>query len=212
MKITKLEHSCVLIQSHGSRLLIDPGSLTAPTTIADLGELDAVLVTHRHGDHFDADILKKVGAPIFGPAEVVALARTSGLSGCAVNVGEASQIGAFLVTAVAADHGPAVTKPVENLGYIIECRGKSIYITGDVFGPQPAAPRGPFGAVVLPIEGGGFVFDPAEASTFLRKIGHTRVAVPCHTDDLAGLGAEFVKQANSFCIPCVLNVKESTEI
>lgn len=51
MKITHFGHSCVLVETSGQRVLIDPGDFS--TAWHDLTELDAVLVTHQHGDHAD---------------------------------------------------------------------------------------------------------------------------------------------------------------
>ena len=50
MEITHLGHACVLVETGGARLLIDPGTMSSFTGIRDL---DAVLVTHQHPDHID---------------------------------------------------------------------------------------------------------------------------------------------------------------
>ncbi|MDO5499862.1 MAG: MBL fold metallo-hydrolase [Propionibacteriaceae bacterium] len=51
MQITHLGHSTVLLDIDGVRLLIDPGAFS--DAWHDLTELDAILVTHLHGDHVD---------------------------------------------------------------------------------------------------------------------------------------------------------------
>ncbi len=56
MRLTKLGHSCVRLEKDGVALVIDPGTLTdAP---AALDGATAVLVTHEHPDHFDADAIR----------------------------------------------------------------------------------------------------------------------------------------------------------
>lgn len=50
MKLTHLGHACVLVETDGARLLIDPGT---GTDVEGLTDLDAVLVTHQHQDHVD---------------------------------------------------------------------------------------------------------------------------------------------------------------
>jgi L-ascorbate metabolism protein UlaG (beta-lactamase superfamily) len=52
MRLTKLEHACVRLESQGAVLVIDPGIWTGPD---DLDGADAILVTHEHFDHLDAD-------------------------------------------------------------------------------------------------------------------------------------------------------------
>jgi L-ascorbate metabolism protein UlaG (beta-lactamase superfamily) len=51
MKLTHLGHSCVLVETDGARLLLDPGTMSV---FEDVRDLDAVLVTHQHPDHVDA--------------------------------------------------------------------------------------------------------------------------------------------------------------
>jgi L-ascorbate metabolism protein UlaG (beta-lactamase superfamily) len=50
MKLSHLGHACLLVETDGARLLIDPGTMSS---FADVRDLDAVLVTHQHGDHVD---------------------------------------------------------------------------------------------------------------------------------------------------------------
>jgi L-ascorbate metabolism protein UlaG (beta-lactamase superfamily) len=49
VNLTHLGHACVLADT-GSRLLIDPGTMS---DFAGVRDLDAVLVTHQHPDHVD---------------------------------------------------------------------------------------------------------------------------------------------------------------
>lgn len=54
MELTKHGHACVVLTMGGSRLVIDPGSYTAPDA-AD--GATSVLITHEHLDHFQAERL-----------------------------------------------------------------------------------------------------------------------------------------------------------
>lgn len=58
MKITKLEHSCLDINSGDGRLIIDPGQWTKP--LEDYTGITAVVVTHVHPDHLDASKILKI--------------------------------------------------------------------------------------------------------------------------------------------------------
>ena len=51
MKITHLVHACLLVETGDARILIDPGTMSEG--FAELRDLDAVLVTRNHHDHFD---------------------------------------------------------------------------------------------------------------------------------------------------------------
>jgi len=57
VQFTKLGHSCVRLEKNGAVLVIDPGVFTdAP---AALNFATAVLVTHEHPDHLDADAVRE---------------------------------------------------------------------------------------------------------------------------------------------------------
>lgn len=56
MKITKFGHCCLLIEENGVRILTDPG--TYSTQQSEVKNIDFVLITHEHSDHFHIDSLK----------------------------------------------------------------------------------------------------------------------------------------------------------
>ncbi len=59
MKIKKLGHCCLIIETNGKRVMTDPGSYTLVEQEAEKG-IDVVLITHEHGDHLHVESLKKV--------------------------------------------------------------------------------------------------------------------------------------------------------
>lgn len=60
MKLTKYEHACFTVEKDGRLIVVDPGGYSgdfiAPENVV------AVVVTHKHGDHFDPDILAAIHA------------------------------------------------------------------------------------------------------------------------------------------------------
>jgi glyoxylase-like metal-dependent hydrolase (beta-lactamase superfamily II) len=75
--VPRYPQSCLVVEVGGRRLLIDPGVfVTAEYEPDDLGEVHAVLYTHRHPDHVDTDLagtLHGRGIELFGNADVCEL-------------------------------------------------------------------------------------------------------------------------------------------
>jgi L-ascorbate metabolism protein UlaG (beta-lactamase superfamily) len=73
MKITKYEHSCLVVQEQGYRIIIDPGNYSYDSgllNIADLGSLDYIVITHEHQDHYHVPFLQEL-LSIYPKAKVV---------------------------------------------------------------------------------------------------------------------------------------------
>jgi L-ascorbate metabolism protein UlaG (beta-lactamase superfamily) len=56
MRFTKLGDPCVRLEKDGAVLVIDPG--VWPAAAAALAGAAAVMVTHEHTDHLDADAVR----------------------------------------------------------------------------------------------------------------------------------------------------------
>lgn len=62
MKITKLGHSCLLVEIPepvNRTALFDPG-VWSTVDVDSLEYLDDIIITHSHSDHFDLDLIKKL--------------------------------------------------------------------------------------------------------------------------------------------------------
>lgn len=57
MKVQKLGHCCLLIESGNTRLLTDPGFFTE-SKVNSLTNLNFILITHEHADHLHIESLK----------------------------------------------------------------------------------------------------------------------------------------------------------
>lgn len=58
MNIKKIGHCCLLIKTKSVTLLTDPGAYTIEQN--SIQGIDAVLITHEHGDHLHIDSLKEI--------------------------------------------------------------------------------------------------------------------------------------------------------
>ncbi|TCI96320.1 MBL fold metallo-hydrolase [Aeromicrobium sp. IC_218] len=56
MRLTRHGHACLLVETGGAHVLVDPGVFSPDAAFA-LEGLDAVVVTHQHPDHVDDDRL-----------------------------------------------------------------------------------------------------------------------------------------------------------
>lgn len=152
MKIRHLQHSCLLVEAAGTRLLIDPGSLAAAEEVRALRSLDGVVITHQHADHVAPALLAEVleahpGIPVVAePQTCAALAAGEALPGGAVEVsfaegqlvplpaGGTAHVGGLDVAGIGGWH--AVIHPdiprVGNSGLVISGEGEPrLGVTGD---------------------------------------------------------------------------------
>lgn len=87
MKITKLVHSCLLIENDGKKILVDPGVYSwnhESVKSIDFSGLAAVVVTHNHPDHLNDDFVIAIksaspDAKWYGPGQVVEQLKNQGI-------------------------------------------------------------------------------------------------------------------------------------
>jgi L-ascorbate metabolism protein UlaG (beta-lactamase superfamily) len=61
MKITKLVHACLLVETPDRAALFDPGVYSREAVQAtELTRLDDIFITHNHSDHLDAELIKNL--------------------------------------------------------------------------------------------------------------------------------------------------------
>ncbi|MCI8587040.1 MAG: MBL fold metallo-hydrolase, partial [Clostridia bacterium] len=65
MKITKFPQSCLLIETKGKKILVDPGNLKYKEEYYNIwNTVDIILITHKHPDHCNTEVLKKLNKNI----------------------------------------------------------------------------------------------------------------------------------------------------
>lgn len=142
MEVIKYSHACVRIENDGAVLVIDPGVWSEAEEALD--GVDAVLLTHEHADHVDADKLagalaKRPNATIYThPAVVEKFAALWGGAATAVQSGESFVAAGLPVKAYGGWHAMIHRDipRVPNLGYLIN---ESVYHPGDSFDPPDGA-------------------------------------------------------------------------
>ena len=201
LAVTRIVHATVLVEMHGTRLLVDPwfhsglvfGQREPLGLTPDaLPSLAAVLLTHGHSDHFDERVLRELAATVpiaVGPADLRGRLERLGFRQVVVlGWWDHAEIGDVVVTAVPTRHGAP-----EN-GYVLEAHGVRAYLAGDTrWFPElvDVATRFPKPDVALLPIGGSRVLgvlremNPAEAARAAELLEPRRI-IPIHYGETGG--------------------------
>ncbi len=128
MRLTKYTHACVRLEKDGKRLVIDPGTWTEPEALDDA---DAVLVTHEHMDHLNAELLETLVAPVWTNAAVAAQLGSLGDRVTVIADGQSFEAAGFTVRVYGEDHAvilPELGVPCVNTAYLVD---DAVYHPGD---------------------------------------------------------------------------------
>jgi len=204
LTLTKFEQSALLIEVDGSRLVIDPGLYSGQETLQKMTNPDAVLVSHKHGDHFAPANLEALAAPVYTVSETAAQAEGRGLELHVHAEGDSVQIGTtpFTVTYTQSDHGPHVGM-VENVGFLIDANGKHLYFLGDMYNPS-IPPTESFDVMLIPVGNRNYTFDPEMAFAFVQRLNWHGLTIPVHSHGVAEYTDRFRDLASNYCKVTIL--------
>jgi len=193
MKLTYYGHSCVLIETNGKRLVIDPfltGNPSAPVAAGDI-RVDYVLLTHGHNDHVgDAfEIAKRCDAVVIAPFELATYAGWQGCKSHPMHIGGSHRFDFGTVKLTLAFHGSGYQPAGEQhfvymgmpAGLLVTAEGRTIYHAGDtaLFGDMKViGERHAIDLAFLPI-GDNYTMGPDDALTAAEWLRAKRV-VPIH--------------------------------
>lgn len=187
MKITKFPQSCLLIETKGKKILIDPGTLKYKEEFFNIwNDVDFILVTHKHLDHCNVDVLKNLNKNIniYSTQEV-----QDAYKDLKINVVKAKDIiklENIKIEVVDAIHGyqPLLkgnNEIHENVGYIIDDGENRLYTTSDTI-----CFKNDYKADILciPVTGHGLTMSAFEAALYAKEVGAI-LTIPVHMDNPA---------------------------
>lgn len=142
----------MLVEEGGVRVLTDPGSLTVEMH-QDLKNIDIILYTHEHHDHYHLESLKKIltnnpDATVLCNPSVGALLEAEGITHTVISDGDSDESRGLLIEGHGTVHAVVHSSmpPMGNTGYRIASR---LWYPGDAFGN----PHGAVEILALPVAG-----------------------------------------------------------
>jgi len=135
MKITKFGHCCLLIEEKGIRIIIDPGNYS--TQQNNLKNIDIVIITHNHQDHFLMDSMKAIlknnpKVKIITNESIGMLLEKENIACSIVENGESISEKGILIEGFGEKHAliHSSRPSIQNTGYLI---ANKFFYPGDAF-------------------------------------------------------------------------------
>ena|GEM_PF-513034 len=187
MKITKYPQSCLMVECKDKKILIDPGVIAYKDEfLEEWKEADAILVTHKHSDHINSEVVKKLlvdGVKLYTSSEVHN--TYPDLEAEIVKEGDILEFGEVKVEVVKAVHGYITlfkdgAKVIhENIGFVVDDGNTRLYHTSDTISFKNDYKCD---VICLPVSGHGLVMGAWEAALFAKETG-AKTIIPIHMDN-----------------------------
>ncbi|MHA2424643.1 MAG: MBL fold metallo-hydrolase [Candidatus Thorarchaeota archaeon] len=183
-----LAHASFEIKFADKTIYIDPSTNYTGLKDKDFEEADLIAVTHNHGDHCDAKLLKKIrklGSAIVAPPKAKEAIGKAGVV-WELQAGQFMDIsGGIKVRAVEAYNVKRFRKENEpfhpqglGVGFVLTLEGRRIYHAGDTDFIEPMNLMGDIDVALLPIDG-HYTMDVEEATEAALAI-EPAIAIPMH--------------------------------
>jgi L-ascorbate metabolism protein UlaG (beta-lactamase superfamily) len=169
----------------GTTVFVDPlrGPKDELVVKSGFTKADLILITHRHGDHFQPGKLREYvkanpKVVIAGPADVVAASKSKSVEVTPVKPGEQYTMAGVSFYTMPAYFADGNSHPKDKLwvGYILKLDGTSYYVTGDT-GPTPEMSQQKVDVVFPLLAGCGGNMDDALK---MAQACSARLVVPVH--------------------------------
>lgn len=207
MKIKKFDQSCLLIETKGKRILIDPGNInyTEERLTTDWTNIDAILVTHKHIDHCYAPAIKTIcktnQCHVYTSKEVQEQYKFP--EAIIVKAGDEFPLGDEIkIEVTKAVHGFLTTMKYkggeikENIGFMVDDGENRLYATSDTINFNH---NYQCDILCMPFNGHGLTVGIPDGVDFAKDLNPSLV-IPVHTQhklynpDLVQLAAELEEE------------------
>ncbi len=179
MEITKLEHSGIVIEKDGKRIVFDPVEFNK--TIPRLNNVVAVIITHKHSDHLQIEVIKRIirnnpDAKIITTNDAASFIEDPII----VKGGETCKISGFKLDFFGKNHATIIPGqiPCENIG---------VMVNGSIVNPGDSFDYSNVGAKVLFVPISAPWLKIAESMDFVDRV-KPQIVIPVHDALLSDLG------------------------
>lgn len=181
MKLTKFDHSCIVAEKAGWKIVCDPVEFTTP--LPEMDNVTAIIITHKHADHLQPE---RIGAILDRNPEAQILTVADAVEefdqATVVKAGDEIELGGFKLRFFGKDHGEIVPGevPCDNIGVVID---ELIVNPGDSFD----MPEGLEQPEVLLVPSVAPWCEMADSMQYIATV-RPKIAVPVHNALLSDFG------------------------